>query len=180
MKARGILLTVLLILFALFAAINWATLTTPLPVDLLILRVEIPVGLVLLAVTAALALIFFTGALFDRAGQLQEIRQLERQLDKTRQKADQKQAGEVAQLKDAVQAWGSSLERRIDDRVGAAEDRIKEAIEASEGRGQERAKALEDRVVTVRNELAADVGEAEDLIRRMLGPAADALPDETA
>lgn len=179
MKARGILLTVLLILVALFAAINWATLLTPLPVNLLLLRVEIPVGLVLLAVSAGLALIFFTGALFDRASQLQEIRQLERQLDKARTKADQKQAGEVAQLKEAVQAWGSSLERRIDDRVGAAEDRIKEAIEATENRDQERTKALEERVVTVRNELAADVGEAEDLIRRMLGPAADALPDET-
>lgn len=180
MKARGILLTVLLVLFGLFAAINWPTLTTPLPVDLLVLRIEVPIGLVLLAVTAGLALIFFAGALFDRAGQLQEIRYLERQLDKARAKADEKQAGEVAQLKEAVQAWGSSLERRIDDRVGAAEERIKEALDASDDRDEKRVKALEQRVVTVRNELAADVGEAEDLIRRMLGPTADALPDETA
>lgn len=179
MKARGILLTVLLVLFGLFAAINWPTLTTPLPVNLLLLRIEVPIGLVLLGVTAGLALIFFAGALFDRAGQLREIRRLERQIDKARAKADDKQAGEVAQLKEAIQAWGSSLERRIDERVGAAEERIKEALDASEGRDEERAKALEQRVVTVRNELAADVGEAEDLMRRMLGPTADALPDET-
>jgi len=179
MKARGILLTVLVIVFALFAAVNWSTLTAPLPVDLLVLRVEIPVGLVLLGVTVGLALVFFVGALFDRAGQLQEIRHLERQLEKARAKADEKQAGELGQVKEALQAWGSSLERRIDDRVGAAETRIKEAIDASDDREADRAKALEERVLTVRNELAADVGEAEDLIRRMLGPSADALPDET-
>jgi uncharacterized integral membrane protein len=178
MKSRGILLTVLLVLVALFAAINWATLSTPLPVDLLLLRVEIPVGLVLLSVTAGLALVFFAGALFDRAGQLQEIRRLEKQLDRARAKLDEAQASELAQLNESLQAWGASLERRIDDRVGAAETRLEEALQDREGRDEERAKALEQRVLTVRNELAADVGEAEDLIRRMLGPTADALPDE--
>ena len=79
MRARGILLTVLILLLVLFAAINWATLAAPLPVNLLVVRMEVPVGLVLLGVTVGLAVVFFAGALFDRASQLREIRGLEKQ-----------------------------------------------------------------------------------------------------
>ncbi len=83
-------------------------------------------------------------------------------------------------MRDAVQAWGTSLEKRIDERVGAAETSLRDAIAEMDRSEQERMRALEDRVVTVRNELAADVGEAEDALRRMLGPGQGALPDDTA
>lgn len=179
MRARGILLTVLVLLLLLFAGVNWTTLTTPLPVSLLVTRVEVPVGLVLLGVTVGLAIVFFAGALFDRAGQLREVRHLEKQLEKARARLDARQIEEIAEVRDAVQAWGSSLEQRIDERVGSAERSIKEALAESDAKDQERARALEERVVTVRNELAADVGEAEDTIRRMLGPHQDALPGDT-
>lgn len=179
MRARGILFTVLVLVFVLFAAVNWPTLTTPLPVDLLALRLEVPVGLVLLGVTIGLAVVFFAGSLFDRAAQLREIRHLEKQLEKARARLDTRQLEEIAEVRDAVQAWGASLEKRIDERVGSAEDAIKQAIAESDDRGAERIDALEQRVVTVRNELAADVGEAEDTIRRILGPERGALPSDT-
>ncbi len=176
MRARGIFLTLLVILLGLFAALNWGTLTTLLPVDLIVLRVEIPVGLVLLGVTVGLAVVFFTGALFDRAGQLREIRHLEKQLEVTRAKLDARQLKEIGEVRDAVQAWGTSLESRIDSRISAAETTLTEALSESEGRDAQRMAALEQRVVTVRNELAADVGEAEDALRRMLGQNLGALP----
>ena len=179
MRARGILLTVLVLLLALFAAVNWSTLAAPLPVNLLFGRLEVPVGLVLLGITVGLALVFFAGALFDRAGQLREIRHLEKQLEKARARLDARQLDEIAEVRDAVQAWGTSLEKRIDERVGAAETSLRDAIAEMDRGEQERMRALEDRVVTVRNELAADVGEAEDALRRMLGPGQGALPDDT-
>lgn len=180
MRARGILLTVLILLLVLFAAVNWATLAAPLPVNLLVTRLEVPVGLVLLGVTVGLAVVFFAGALFDRAAQLREIRGLEKQLEKARTKLDAQRLDEIGEVRDAIQAWGASLEKRIDERVGAAETSIKDAIAEADGREDDRMRALEERVVTVRNELAADVGEAEDTIRRMLGPQQGALPDDTA
>jgi uncharacterized integral membrane protein len=178
MRARGILLTVLVVLLAVFAAVNWSTLAAPLPVNLLLLRVEVPVGLVLLGVTVGLALVFFAGALFDRAGQLSEVRQLEKSLDKARAKLDARRLDEIGELRDALQAWGTSLEKRIDERVGAAESSLREAIADVEGRERQRMDEIEQRVLTVRNELAADVGEAEDALRRMLGPGRG-LPDDT-
>lgn len=180
MRARGILLTVLVLLLAAFAAANWATLAAPLPVNLLITRLEVPVGLVLLGVTIGLALVFFAGALFDRAAQLREIRGLEKQLEKARTQLDARRLAEIGEVKDAVQAWGTSLEKRIDERVGAAESTLRDALTASDEREQARLLALEERVVTVRNELAADVGEAEDTLRRMLADRPNALPDDTA
>jgi len=176
MKGRGILLTLLVVLLGLFATLNWGTLTTLLPVDLIVLRVEVPVGLVLLGVTVALAILFFAGALFDRASQLREIRHLEKQLETTRARLDARTLKEIAEVRDAVKAWGSSLENRIDTRVGAAETRLGEALAESDSREAQRLAALEERVVTVRNELAADVGEAEDALRRMLGQGLGALP----
>jgi uncharacterized integral membrane protein len=180
MKARGLLLTILLLALAGFAALNWATLTTPLPVDLVALRTEIPVGLVLLAVTAGLALVFFLAALFDRAGQLREIRHLEKQLERTRARLDDRQRDEIAEVRDAVKAWGTSLENRIDQRVGTAEANLKAALAETDGREARRIAALEERVVTVRDELAADVGEAEDALRRIYAQGALPPGDDAA
>lgn len=176
MRARGILLTVVVLLGVLFAVVNWSTLTTPLPVNLLFGRVEVPVGLTLLLLALLLAILFFVGAMFDRAAQLREIRRLERQLEKARGQLDARRLEEIAEVRDAVQAWGTSLERRVDERVGEAESSLKTALTDAETREKERMANLEERVVLVRNELAADVGEAEDTLRRMLRPSLEDTP----
>jgi uncharacterized integral membrane protein len=176
-KLRGILITLLLALAGVFAAVNWPTLTTTLPVNLLIRRLDAPVGLILLALTVAVALTGFLLSLLERADQLREIRTLERRLERTREKLDQQQAREMTDLKDAMRAWGESLEQRIDGRVERAEVTIQDAIDRAGEEDGRRFEQLESRVTTVRNELAADVGEAEDTLRRMLAQAAGgALP----
>jgi len=176
-KLRGILITLLLALAGIFAAVNWATLTTTLPVNLLIRRIDAPVGLVLLATVVAVALIGFLLSLLERADQLREIRTLERRLERTREKLDKQQARDMDDLKDAMRAWGESLEQRIDGRVERAEVTIQDAIDRAGEEDGRRFAELESRVTTVRNELAADVGEAEDTLRRMLAQAAGgALP----
>lgn len=170
MRSRGILLTVVVLFGVLFAALNWPSLTMPVPVNLLFTRVELPLGITLLLVVVVLAALFFLGAMFDRAAQLREIRRLERQLEKARAQLDARRTEEIAELRDAVQAWGTSLERRVDERVGDAESSLKSAIQEVDAHEKERVAQLEERVVLVRNELAADVGEAEDALRRMLRP----------
>lgn len=177
MRARGILLTVLVLVFVLFAVVNWSTLATPVPVDLLATRVEVPLGAALLGVTIALAVLFFAGALFDRSAQLTEIRRLERQLERARAQVDARRSEEIGEVKDAVHAWGASLERRLDERVAAAETSLRSALSEVDDHEAERFASLEERVVTVRNELAADVGEAEDTLRRMLDGRPVALTD---
>lgn len=178
MKLRGILITVLVALAGIFAAVNWATLTTTLPVNLLVRRVDAPVGLVLLAILVGVAFTGFLLSLLERADQLREIRTLERRLERTREKLDKQQARDVNDLKDAMRAWGESLEERIDGRVERAEVTIQNAIDRAGEEDGRRFTELESRVTTVRNELAADVGEAEDTLRRMLTQATSggALP----
>ena len=177
MRARGILLTVLVLVFVLFAAINWTALTTPVSVDLLLVRLELPLGAVLAGLTIGLAVIFFFGALFDRSAQLTEIRRLEKQLEKARAELDARRSREIGEVKDAVHAWGASLEKRLDERVSAAESSLRGALTEVDEREARRFTSLEGRVVTVRNELAADVGEAEDTIKRLLDGRPAALED---
>lgn len=168
MRTRGILLTLAVALGVAFAVANWGTLTANLPVNLLVLRLEVPVGLILLIATLVLTAVFFLGALFDRAAQLRELGRLERRVDKLRAQLDQRRLEEIREVHDAVQAWGASLEKRVDERVGEAEASLRSAIADAEMRQKKRASSLEERVLTVRNEIAADVGEAEDQLRRML------------
>ena len=170
MRSRGILLTVVVLLGVVFVVVNWSTLTTNMPVNLLFGSFEVPVGLLLMLLLVILAAIFFMGAMFDRARQLREIRRLERQLEKVRGQLDTRRLSEIAEVRDAMQAWGTSLERRVDERVGEAETSLRDALTDAESREKERMAKLEERVLLVRNELAADVGEAEDTLRRMLGP----------
>lgn len=170
MRSRGILLTVVVLLGVVFVVVNWSTLTTAMPVNLLFGRLEMPVGLALMLLVVILAAIFFMGAMFDRAAQLREIRRLERQLEKARAQLDSRRLEEIGEVRDAVQAWGTSLESRVDQRVGEAENSLRDALNDAEAREKERIAKLEERVLLVRNELAADVGEAEDTLRRMLGP----------
>ena len=180
MRARGILLTVLVLVFVLFAAVNWTALTTPVPVELLVARLEVPLGAALAAVTIGLAVIFFAGALFDRSAQLTEIRRLEVQLEKARAELDARRSREIGEVKDAVHAWGASLEKRLDERVAAAETSLRSALSEVDEREARRFTSLEGRVVTVRNELAADVGEAEDTLKRLLDGRPVALEDGPA
>lgn len=200
MRFRGILLTVVVLLAGLTAALNWGALTQPVPISLLVATWSGPLGLVLLLAIVAITLLFFLGALIDRAAQLRQVTQLDRQLAQVRSQLgsrDKEAAGRMEARLDAaiadLKAQLSALKETLDSKVGTSaltlESRVAERFEALEGSLRTQLAALEsrakgrddtllERVARVRDELAADVAQAEDaLARRLGGSGADSADD---
>ena len=192
MRFRGILLTVVVLLAAIVAALNWGTLVQDVPISLLVVTWQGPLGLVLLLASVALAVLFFLAALLDRASQLRQVTQLDRQLQAVRSKlgAREREAADrlegrldaaFAELKGQVSALKESLDSRIGTATVTLENRVAERFEVLDGslrdalasmeaRDKERNDAVLDRVARVRNELAADVAQTEDALARLVRP----------
>jgi uncharacterized integral membrane protein len=170
MRFRGILLTVVVLLATLFAVLNWSVLVTSVPINLLAVTVQLPLGFALLLAAVGLSLLFFATALFDRAGQLRRVTQLERLIEGMQGKLDRRRLEEVDQLEQAYQARCDALDEQLAAGFARLETALDERVGASEMRIHERLEDVRERVLLVRNELAADIAEAEDtLTRRVRG-----------
>ncbi len=161
MRLKGILVTLVIVLGALFAVTNWQVLTEGRSVSLLLFPVVVPLGMVLLVAVVAIAVTFFFISLVDRAGQLRQITHLERQLEKAQTKLEQKRLEELEGLEERL---GSRLDgltdevrdvKRIERRIEEQQLLLREAVAQS-------ADKLEERVLLVRNELAADIHHVEE------------------
>jgi mannitol-specific phosphotransferase system IIBC component len=193
MRFRGILLTAVVVLAALVAALNWDALTRPVPISLLVATPQGPLALVLLLTIVALAVLFFLAALLDRAAQLRQVTTLDRQLAAVRSKLEAREL-EAADLQEGrfdaaladvktqvnalkegmdarIGAASTTLESRLVERFQALEAGLRDAMMAMETRDKERIDALHERVVRVRDELAADVAQSEDALARLVRPA---------
>jgi hypothetical protein len=175
MKLRSWIAFVLLVPVVVVAAFNLPALLRPVPVDLLVTTVRMPLWPVVLGVPLVLAAVFLGAALLDRARQLRQVAALERQLEEARAVVERgrEQALDAAvreltarldALESVVEGVGTGMESRLGARLDAGDAR-REARDKTLG---DRMEALAERVARVRDELAADVAEAEDAVLRAL------------
>ncbi len=175
MRLKGILITVVVLLGILFAVTNWGAIMTTLPINLLFFTLQVPLGLALLSVAVALSVSFFVLSLFDRATQLRRTGQLERQLSALQAKLDRKRLEEIEGLETRLGERLMGLENKLGDESERSRLAQIERLEALGSQQLEQFGRLEERVLLVRNELAADIAEAEDALRR--NPERSALED---
>lgn len=166
MRLKGILITAVVLLSAVFAAINWPVLFVVQPINLLFTTIEVPVGITLLLVALALSLLFFLVSLFDRASQLRQITLQERQILQLQGRLDQRRLEELAELAATVTAGLNGVGQQVRDENSRLETNLREDLTALEERNNARLEELQDRVMLVRNELAADIAASEDTLRR--------------
>lgn len=170
MRLKGILITLVVVLGLVFAVTNWQTITTNLPINLLFFTLQIPLGLALLVTAIGLSALFFVVSLVDRAGQLRQITQLERQLEQLRARLDKRRLEEIGSIETAFNARCDELDKQIAAATEHLDGSLRESLADFEMRSKERVKAVEDRVILVRNELAAYIAEAEDSRLRAAAP----------
>lgn len=166
MRLKGILITAVVVLGGIFAALNWSALLRVQPVNLLFTTSELPLGFMLLLVALALSLLFFLAALFDRAAQLAQITQQEKQIAALQARLDQRRLEELGQLSDALSSGLSSVGQQVRDENARLELNLREDLNAAEERASSRFAELQESVLLVRNELAADIAASEDTLRR--------------
>ena len=131
MRLKGILITLVVLVSLIFAAVNWQTVTTPLPVNLLLTTLQLPLGLALLITVVSLSALFFLLGYIDRARQVRQAAQLEHQLNEAHAKLEARRLTEL-----------DVIDRNVTDRVVALDAKV----DSSTRRVLERLDRLENRL----------------------------------
>jgi uncharacterized membrane protein len=149
MQLRTLLLVLVLALTAAFAAVNWSAFTAATALSLGFTVVEAPLGLIMLALTALIAVLFLVFIVYLQTGVLLEARRHARELEAQRQLADQAEASRFTELRAFIEKEIARLAAEID----STRADLRTAIEQSA------------------NTLAAYIGEVEDRLEHRSAPA---------
>jgi uncharacterized integral membrane protein len=121
MPLRTVLLLVIAAALVIFVAVNWAAFNTPTTLSLIFGAVEAPLGLVMLAITGFVALVFLAYAFYLQGSALRESRRMARELEAQRTLADAAEASRFTELRAHIDQAVNGLAAQIaelDDRLG--------------------------------------------------------------
>lgn len=165
MGLAGFISVAAFLLVGLFAAVNWAAITTPVTVSLIVTSAQAPLGLILLVAALVLGLGNLAIAMTWRTSMLVESRKLSRDLHTERDRADRVEASRLTELRADVVRELAALRTAIDDaRLG---------VQTVQARVDDLHTSVTKTVQESANGVAASLGEVEDKLDRVLsgGPA---------
>lgn len=155
MRIPTLVVFLVLLLFALVAALNWSAVTALVSLDLLVATVELPVGLVLLGGLALVSALLISEVVYLQSVVMRDARRHNKALQTRLAGADSADAARAAELRTLI---GEEF-NRLGARVVDAESRLKQHI----GMVGEDLRAA---VQTSGNGVAAHIGELEDRLER--------------
>jgi hypothetical protein len=158
MRAQIILVAVVLLLTLIFTVLNWAALSTPAPINLLVTQVEGPLGVVVLGLGAVLIVLFVLLLLWLQAGVLLESRRHSREIAAQRELADKAEASRFTEMRQMLENEFAGLK--------ASSGQPGELLE----RLNRMETALRQDIHDTGNSLSAYIGELDDRVEK-LGPA---------
>jgi hypothetical protein len=159
---RTLLIVVLLGMVAVFTLLNWGAIIAPTTLSVGLTTFEAPLGLVLLAVIGALALLFLIYLVYLQASSLAQSRQYARELQTQRELADRAEESRFNQLRSWAEAELQQLDRQTVELKAATLTRLDELE-----------RELRLAIEHAGNSLAAYIGEVEDRLERASGKTAD-------
>ncbi len=95
--------------------LNWQTLMVPAPLDLVLWKVEAPLGAVLLAVAGTLLAFFLVAYLHNQIGSLMETRKLLKEIQRVQGLADTAEASRIENLHQLI----ATEFRLLNERMGS-------------------------------------------------------------
>jgi uncharacterized integral membrane protein len=98
----------------LLAVLNWGTLKMPATIDLLVMRINAPLGVVMLALTGVLIAFFLVATLGNQIGSLLETRKLLKEVQRLQTVADQTEASRMQTLQKLMTSEFQLLNERFD------------------------------------------------------------------
>ena len=124
MQLRNILLIFILSVLVIFAAINWSAIVEPTSISLIFTTVQAPLGLILLTITALLAVFFLTFVVYMQSSILMERQRLSRDLETQRQLANQAEASRFSELRAYLETELQQLSTSNQDMQNQVETRL--------------------------------------------------------
>ena len=158
----GVLLIIVLLIAAL-AALNWGILVAPVDMSLGFMQVTAPFGLIMLGLTALLAVFFLVYVLYLQTTVLLDARRHTKEMQAQRDLADKAEASRFTELRNFLEAQENTHMARNGERHAALLARI-EHLEA----------AIRQRAEQTDNTVAAHIGQLEDRFERR--PVAAGMP----
>lgn len=113
MQLRNVVLLVLLGAVGVFAALNWSVIMAPTTLSLGFAQVQAPLGLVLLGMLALVTAAFLFYLVYLQTSVLLETRRHARELQASRELADQAEASRFTELRTLLEARLDHLEREL-------------------------------------------------------------------
>jgi uncharacterized integral membrane protein len=155
MRARTIALILAIVVVAAFVALNVDEFTRSSVLSLGFTTIQAPLGLVMLALLAAAAVILLGAMIYMQSSNLLETRNYARELSTQRELADKAEASRFTELRHYLEAQTAAQQRREQ----AAEQVLSERFAAQN-------RLLLARLEQTDNSLAAYMGQLEDRIER--------------
>jgi uncharacterized integral membrane protein len=158
MKVRTLILLIVLVAIAGFAALNWNAFMTPTTLSLGVADIQAPLGIVMLALMGVLIVFFLIFILYLQTTVLFDTRHHARELRTNRELADQAEASRFTELRGVLEA---GLKRQSEAGL-AARAALLERMDLLD---KDWKAALEQTELS----LSANMGELEDRLDRQAG-----------
>ena len=155
MRTKSVFLVLFIAMVAAFVALNVGEFTRASVLSLGFTSVQAPLGLVMLALLVAAAVIFLGVMIYMQSSNLLETRNYARELSTQRELADKAEASRFTELRHYLEAQAAAQQRREQ----AAEQVLSERFAAQN-------RVLMARLEQSDNTLAAHMGQIEDRIER--------------
>lgn len=159
MKLHSLLLLLVLMVIALFAALNWGVFLSPTELSLGYTTVHLPLGLVMLGLLVFVTMLFLAFVVYLQGSVLLEARRHSRELQANRELADQAEASRFTELRTFLEteltkqsAHSGDSNTAILTRIDRLENDFRSFMEQSG------------------NTLAAYIGELEDRLEKIAPP----------
>ncbi|MDI1238214.1 MAG: hypothetical protein PSV26_12085 [Polaromonas sp.] len=158
MRIRTIVLIIAIVLMAGFAALNLDEFSRTSVLSLGFTTVQVPLGLVMLVLLAAVLLVFLATTLYIQSTHLLEMRNATRALAAQRELADKAEASRFTELRQYLEAQALSTQQRDAAQATVLAERLAQSQEA-----------LSSKIDQSGNTLAAYIGELEDRLEKRDG-----------
>src|SRR6185295_14796043 len=136
MRARTLVLLIVLILIGAFAIVNWKAIIAPTALSFIVADVQAPLGLILLTIAGLLTVLFLlyltylqTAVLFDTRRHTREL-QAQRELADQAAEAQSKVTDRLEQVQRDLSAAMSQTETSLSAYIGELEDRMERTDES--------------------------------------------------
>lgn len=114
------LLWIVVMVFVVLSILNWTTLMTPAPIELLVMRIEAPLGVIMVGLTGALVLLFFVATLRNQISTLLETKRLNKEIRRLQSAENGTLSHELSTLREQMLSQFEKINQRLDSaRPGA-------------------------------------------------------------
>jgi uncharacterized integral membrane protein len=129
MPLRTVVLIVVFILVALFAALNWSAFLTPTTLSLGVAEVQAPLGLIMLALMAVMAALFLGYVVYLQSSMLLEARRHAKELQAQRELADHAEASRFSELRAYLETRLTQVENALAAEIGEMRAYLRERLD---------------------------------------------------